>query len=234
MTIERAAAAGAAEILALQKIVYQNEAEMYDDWSLAPLRQTLEDMRADFGTASSSRRWWEGRSSARYAAAWKGNGAHLAARSCIPISGAGYRHPARARRSRPFPRGAEVRDLHGPEEPPHHGALPATGLRARSGRRRSPSSATACTSRGVREGRHERHGSHYRSAANSRAWRRSPLAALLERVQRMRAEGWRLVACCLHAAGRRPGGELQLRRDGQSLDCRTLRPHGCRVRVGCP
>ncbi|HEY9594682.1 MAG TPA: GNAT family N-acetyltransferase [Spirochaetia bacterium] len=40
----------APEILALQKIVYQNEAEMYDDWSLTPLRQTLEDMRADFAT----------------------------------------------------------------------------------------------------------------------------------------------------------------------------------------
>ena len=48
MTIGRASALDAPEILALQKIVYQNEAEMYDDWSLAPLRQTLEEMRADF------------------------------------------------------------------------------------------------------------------------------------------------------------------------------------------
>jgi ech hydrogenase subunit C len=38
----------AEEILALQKIVYQHEAEIYDDWSLTPLKQTLEDMRRDF------------------------------------------------------------------------------------------------------------------------------------------------------------------------------------------
>jgi len=50
MTIGRATALDAPEILALQKIVYQNEAEMYDDWSLAPLWQTLEDMRRDFET----------------------------------------------------------------------------------------------------------------------------------------------------------------------------------------
>jgi ech hydrogenase subunit C len=48
MSVERATAVDAPEILALQKIVYQNEAEMYDDWSLKPLRQTLEQMRADF------------------------------------------------------------------------------------------------------------------------------------------------------------------------------------------
>jgi len=48
MTIERALPADAPEILALQKIVYQNEAELYDDWSLAPLKQTLEEMKADF------------------------------------------------------------------------------------------------------------------------------------------------------------------------------------------
>ena len=38
----------APEILALQKIVYQHEAEIYDDWSLTPLKQTLADMRVDF------------------------------------------------------------------------------------------------------------------------------------------------------------------------------------------
>ncbi len=48
LAIERAVAADAPEILALQKIVYQNEAEMYDDASLTPLRQTLAEMRADF------------------------------------------------------------------------------------------------------------------------------------------------------------------------------------------
>jgi ech hydrogenase subunit C len=50
MIIGRATAGDAPEILALQKIVYRNEAEMYDDWSLAPLRQTLEEMRRDFDT----------------------------------------------------------------------------------------------------------------------------------------------------------------------------------------
>jgi ech hydrogenase subunit C len=50
MILSRATAVDAPEILALQKIVYQNEAEMYDDWSLTPLRQTLEDMRRDFET----------------------------------------------------------------------------------------------------------------------------------------------------------------------------------------
>ena len=50
MTIGRATSQDAPEILALQKIVYQSEAEMYDDWSLAPLRQTLEDLRRDFET----------------------------------------------------------------------------------------------------------------------------------------------------------------------------------------
>jgi ech hydrogenase subunit C len=50
MQLSVATAVDAPEILALQKIVYQNEAEMYDDWSLTPLRQTLDDMRTDFAT----------------------------------------------------------------------------------------------------------------------------------------------------------------------------------------
>jgi ech hydrogenase subunit C len=50
LAVSRATAVDAPEILALQKIVYQNEAEMYDDWTLTPLRQTLEEMRKDFET----------------------------------------------------------------------------------------------------------------------------------------------------------------------------------------
>ena len=46
--VERATALDAPEILALQKIVYQHEAEIYDDWSLTPLKQTLADLRVDF------------------------------------------------------------------------------------------------------------------------------------------------------------------------------------------
>ncbi len=48
VVIERAFAGDAAEILALQKIVFLNEAEMYDDYTLTPLHQTLEDLHADF------------------------------------------------------------------------------------------------------------------------------------------------------------------------------------------
>jgi len=48
MVIERAVVEDAPEILALQKIVYNNEAEIYNDFSLTPLRQTLPDMREDF------------------------------------------------------------------------------------------------------------------------------------------------------------------------------------------
>ena len=48
MVMARATALDAPEILALQKIVYQHEAEIYDDWSLTPLTQTLADLRVDF------------------------------------------------------------------------------------------------------------------------------------------------------------------------------------------
>jgi ech hydrogenase subunit C len=48
IVIERATPLDAPEILALQKIVYQNEAEMYEDWTLTPLKQTLAEMRVDF------------------------------------------------------------------------------------------------------------------------------------------------------------------------------------------
>ncbi len=36
------------EILALQKLAFQSEAERYDDYTLPPLTQTLEEMQADF------------------------------------------------------------------------------------------------------------------------------------------------------------------------------------------
>jgi len=45
--IQRATAADAAEILDLQKLAYQSEAWLYDDWTLPPLLQTLESMRDD-------------------------------------------------------------------------------------------------------------------------------------------------------------------------------------------
>jgi GNAT superfamily N-acetyltransferase len=40
--------ADAAEILALQKLAYQTEAAIYDDFSIPPLTQTLGQMRDDF------------------------------------------------------------------------------------------------------------------------------------------------------------------------------------------
>lgn len=44
----RAERADAAEILALQKVAYQSEAEIYGDDSLPALQQTLEELQADF------------------------------------------------------------------------------------------------------------------------------------------------------------------------------------------
>ncbi|MBN1477334.1 GNAT family N-acetyltransferase [Candidatus Sumerlaeota bacterium] len=40
----------AEEILVLQRLAYRSEAEIYDDHTLPPLTQTLEEMRADFET----------------------------------------------------------------------------------------------------------------------------------------------------------------------------------------
>jgi len=47
--IARAEAEDAAEILDLQKLAYRSEAQLYDDWTLPPLTQTLESYaRRDF------------------------------------------------------------------------------------------------------------------------------------------------------------------------------------------
>jgi ribosomal protein S18 acetylase RimI-like enzyme len=48
MIIERASVEDAEEILALQKLAYQSEAAIYDDYTIPPLTQTLEEIRADF------------------------------------------------------------------------------------------------------------------------------------------------------------------------------------------
>jgi ribosomal protein S18 acetylase RimI-like enzyme len=48
--IIRADSADAAEILALQKIAYQSEALLYDDWMIPPLTQTLAQIEAEFAT----------------------------------------------------------------------------------------------------------------------------------------------------------------------------------------
>jgi GNAT superfamily N-acetyltransferase len=48
MHIEPAGVHDAKEILDLQKLAYQSEAEIYDDYTIPPLTQTLEEMEADF------------------------------------------------------------------------------------------------------------------------------------------------------------------------------------------
>jgi ribosomal protein S18 acetylase RimI-like enzyme len=47
--IEEAVCADAEEILALQRRAYQSEAAIYDDYSLPPLLETLEEIRSRFG-----------------------------------------------------------------------------------------------------------------------------------------------------------------------------------------
>jgi ribosomal protein S18 acetylase RimI-like enzyme len=46
--IERATRADAPDILRLQKLAYESEARLYDDWQLPPVVQTLEELRAEF------------------------------------------------------------------------------------------------------------------------------------------------------------------------------------------
>jgi len=46
--VERATASDAEEILALQKLAYRSEAEIYDDYKIPPLVQTLESIEKDF------------------------------------------------------------------------------------------------------------------------------------------------------------------------------------------
>ncbi len=48
MEIQRATVSDAGEILALQKLAYRSEAEIYNDFSIPPLVQTLESIEKDF------------------------------------------------------------------------------------------------------------------------------------------------------------------------------------------
>jgi len=48
LIIERAAVGDAEEILSLQKLAYRSEAELYDDFNIEPLVQTLEQLRGQF------------------------------------------------------------------------------------------------------------------------------------------------------------------------------------------
>ncbi|CAH0121894.1 MULTISPECIES: hypothetical protein [unclassified Paenibacillus] len=48
MKIERASISDAGEILLLQKIAYRSEAEIYNDFGIEPLVQTLEQLQEQF------------------------------------------------------------------------------------------------------------------------------------------------------------------------------------------
>lgn len=48
--IELAGPEDAPGILALQRLCYQSEAALYDDWTIPPLTQSLDGLRADFGS----------------------------------------------------------------------------------------------------------------------------------------------------------------------------------------
>jgi len=49
--VERASIEDAPAILELQKVAYQSEARLYDDWTLPPLTQALESLREEFSTS---------------------------------------------------------------------------------------------------------------------------------------------------------------------------------------
>jgi ribosomal protein S18 acetylase RimI-like enzyme len=49
MKIERATISDAGEILVLQKLAYRSEAEIYNDFNIPPMVQTLEGIEKDFG-----------------------------------------------------------------------------------------------------------------------------------------------------------------------------------------
>ena len=48
VTISRASPSDAEAILALQKLAYQSEARLYDDWSIPPLTQDIASLREEF------------------------------------------------------------------------------------------------------------------------------------------------------------------------------------------
>lgn len=51
VTVSDASTEDAEVILALQKLAYQSEAKLYNDWSLPPLTQTIESLREDFANS---------------------------------------------------------------------------------------------------------------------------------------------------------------------------------------
>ncbi len=51
LTIERALPEDAPAILALQRLAYQSEAALYNDWSIPPLTQTIESLAEEFSVS---------------------------------------------------------------------------------------------------------------------------------------------------------------------------------------
>jgi ribosomal protein S18 acetylase RimI-like enzyme len=50
LVISEATTEDAEEILGLQRLAYESEARLYDDWSIPPLTQTVEGLREEFAT----------------------------------------------------------------------------------------------------------------------------------------------------------------------------------------
>jgi len=50
ITIEPATVEEAEETLSLQRLAYQSEAELYNDWSIPPLTQTLESLQGELSS----------------------------------------------------------------------------------------------------------------------------------------------------------------------------------------
>lgn len=61
MNIEQATIHDAAEILTLQKLAYTSEAEIYNDFTIPPLHQTLAEIEAEFAEQSFLRHCANGR-----------------------------------------------------------------------------------------------------------------------------------------------------------------------------
>lgn len=51
VAIQQATAADAEFVLSLQRIAYESEARMYNDWSIPPMTQTLDELIAEFEIA---------------------------------------------------------------------------------------------------------------------------------------------------------------------------------------
>jgi predicted N-acetyltransferase YhbS len=59
ISITKANSDDANEILTLQKLAYQSEAKLNDDWTIPPLTQTLSEIQAEFKTTVFLKAMWE-------------------------------------------------------------------------------------------------------------------------------------------------------------------------------